>query len=88
MITTTRLRKYESDLYDILDYELPAYHQIVKVKGRVVGSNTVHLDIYIKYGKYADPDPAECQRVVDQYIHNLNYDYKEIYEVYFDIYFK
>ena len=88
MISTTRLRKYESDLYDVLDYELPAYHQIVKVKGKIIGPNAVHLDIYIRYGSYANPDPSECQRVIKQYIQNLSYDYKEIYDVYFDIYFK
>ena len=88
MISSSRLRSFESDLYDILDYELPPYHQIVSVKASAVGYDDVKLSIVIHIGNNAIPDREGCGRIVKQYIDNIFYDYKEFDEVHFTIYFK
>ena len=88
MVLPSRLRSFESDLYDILDYELPASHQIVSVKATGVGYDEVKVNIVIKIGNYAIPDEEYCQEIVEQYITNLRYDYKDFGDIHYGIQFR
>ena len=88
MVSSARLRSFENDLYNILDYDLPAYHQIVSVTAKPSYGNDVDLLVVVRIGAYAIPDKEGCMEVVDRYLTNIRYDYKEIDTVHYEIRFK
>ena len=71
MITSSMLRQLEEDLYNILDYELPPYHQISEVSAKYVGGGVVNLLFIINHSGYGEPDRGECERTIKQYNYNV-----------------
>ena len=71
MTTSAELRRLESELYDILDYDLPPYHQVVSVDANPRRSGGIDLIIIIRFGVYANPDREECVRICDRYVESL-----------------